>query len=101
MFTNQENSVGENKTLSCFCEEIFEAEYRETDIKIQPTGLVDCTKIIFVNPNVKAVPQFQDLQSFMDLIPCKPLYGFLHLFICKPVEDDVDGFSCVPDFEVE
>ena len=94
------------KPYSIYLRKSFEGEYGEIDIKKRqigrpPTGLAEKKSSLWPNGKAIATPKLHDLQYVMDLIPGDAKDFYTSLFADSNVEDDVDGFSGVPDFEVE
>lgn len=94
------------KPCSIFLRTSFSGEFSEIDIQKRQTGRPSTTFLQSLSPlwsNGKPIPapKLQDLRSVMDLIPGDARDFYSDLLGASEVEDDVDGFSGLPDFECE
>lgn len=100
--------LDKSKPFSIFLRENFnEDHYFELDIKKRQAGrpasknFKDLLLPMWQNGKEISVPKLQDIKSIMHLIPedCQDFYR--NLVGKEGLEDDVDGFTGPPDFEVE
>ena len=102
----REIMLAKTKPFSIFLRKSFKGEYAEIDITKRRigrplTGIAGKLSPLWPNGKAIAVPKLHDLQSVMDLIPGDAKEFYNSLFADSNVEDDVDGFSGVPDIEIE
>ncbi|XP_063244846.1 uncharacterized protein LOC134546186 isoform X3 [Bacillus rossius redtenbacheri] len=102
----REIMLEKNKPFSIFLRKDFVSEYSEIDIKKRQsgrplTGFRDKLIPLWENGKPIAIPKLRDIESVMDLIPGDAKEFYKALFGAAQVEDDVDGFSGAPDFDVE
>ncbi|KAJ8869864.1 hypothetical protein PR048_028873 [Dryococelus australis] len=94
------------KPFSIFLRKSFSGEFSRIDIHKRQTGRPSTTFLQTLsdpwsNGKPISAPKLEDLPSVMDLIPGDARDFYSALIGDSNVDDDVDGFSGVPDFECE
>ena len=103
----REIMLEKEKGFSIFMRKSLCGEFSEINIKKRKIGRPSANLFgnnlspLWVNGKAIPAPKLQDIQSIMDLIPGDAKDFYTALLGDDSVEDDVDGFSGVPDFEIE
>jgi hypothetical protein len=104
----REVMIEKSKPFSIYMKEDLEQEgYYEIDIKKvkvgRPATFHFKDHIINMWPNGKEIsaPKLKDIQDIMHLIPQDWQEFYQNLVGNQVIEDDVDGFTGNPDFEIE